>query len=68
MRLFDSLPGERHQLISRLHPRRWRGAAPATEDMLRNWRGKVVHTGGLLALVDDTLGRLEHAGCAWGKR
>jgi len=41
---------------------------PRAEDMLCNFRGKVVHTGSLLDVVDDTLGRLDLLGLGWGKR
>jgi len=37
-------------------------------DMLCNWRGRVVHTGSFLDLVDNTLGLLQFLGLAWGKR
>jgi hypothetical protein len=36
--------------------------------MLRNWRGKIVHTGGILDFVDNTIGRLDRMGITWGKR
>jgi len=37
-------------------------------DMLCNWRGRVVHTGSLLDVVNHTLGQLERIGWRWGKR
>jgi len=37
-------------------------------DMLCNWRGRVVHTGSLLDIVNNTIARLEWIGWRWGKR
>jgi len=37
-------------------------------DMLCNWRGRVVHTGSLLDIVNHTIGRLDMIGWGWGKR
>ena len=43
--------------------------APTTNDMIGNWRGKVVNTGGWLNLAKYTLeAPLILAGCDWGKR
>jgi len=39
-----------------------------TEDMIANWRGRVVHTGSFLDIVDDALGSWDRFGVYWGKR
>jgi hypothetical protein len=42
--------------------------AASAEEMLCNWRGKVLHTGSMLDLVDNTIGHLDKLGLQWGKR
>jgi len=39
-----------------------------SSDMICNWRGRVIHTGSLLDVVNHTLGQLERIGWSWGKR
>lgn len=43
-------------------------SAATSEQMVANWRGRVIHTGGILDVVDNTLGKLYLVGGTWGKR